>query len=338
MRDPFPPCPPSIVKAVTPICDALGLRTLPLHLHEVVGAFLLYHVINVFISPTISPILFPRAYNSFNRRNKINWHIHVVSLVQSTLICIISLYAMVVDGERNAMDAHQRVWGYTGLMGMVQALGAGYFVWDLMVSTQYFNIFGPGILAHAVSALCVFSLGFRPFVNYYAPVFLLYELSSPFLNFHWFMDKLEMTGSLLQLINGICLLVVFFSCRLVYGTYSSFRVGSDIYHAWRAPPSDIIAQGREVPTWLALSYVTSNLILHFLNFYWFGKMIDALKRRFDSPSNKSGKLKEGEEIPTSGEEVTVEGVELQVPPVSFPQQGEVRLRGWVAESSHVLHG
>jgi hypothetical protein len=33
----------------------------------------------------------------------------------------------------------------------------------------------------------------RPFLNYFAPTFILYELSSPFLNIHWFLDKVNMT-------------------------------------------------------------------------------------------------------------------------------------------------
>ncbi|KAK6346993.1 hypothetical protein TWF696_007085 [Orbilia brochopaga] len=324
MRDPFPQCPASVVKAITPICQAIGFTTLPSHAHEVFGAFLLYHVINVYVSPLVSPLLFPKTYRSFNKRNRINWDIHVVSLVQSTLICIVSFYAMFADRERSAMNAHQRVWGYTGFCGMVQALGAGYFLWDLMVSTQYLNIFGPGLLAHAVCALCVFSLGFRPFVNYYAPTFLLYELSSPFLNFHWFMDKLEMTGSRLQLLNGICLLVVFFFCRLIYGTYSSFRVGMDIYEAWKMPPDDIVAQGRNVPAWLALSYVTSNLILHFLNIYWFGKMIEALRKRFDSTTNTKQDGKKSEPIEDG---VSVEGTDLKIPDTtSLFRESNVRQR------------
>lgn len=233
---------------------------------------------------------------------------------------------MFIDQERLIMDENQRVWGYTGLIGMVQAFGAGYFLWDLMVSAQYLNIFGPGFLTHAVCALCVFSLGFRPFVNYYAPNFLLYELSSPFLNFHWFMDKLEMTGSLLQLINGICLLVVFFSCRLIYGTYSSFHVNYDIYQAWKAPPSDIVAQGRDVPVWLALSYVTSNLILHFLNFYWFGKMIDALRRRFDSTTKTKEPLPDQRGETSVEDEVIVEGADLKIPAASILHQSNIRQR------------
>ena len=58
------------------------------------------------------------------------------------------------------MDSRARVWGYTGGAGMIQGFAAGYFLWDLCVSVLHVNIFGWGLLAHAVSALAVFSLGF----------------------------------------------------------------------------------------------------------------------------------------------------------------------------------
>lgn len=35
-----------------------------------------------------------------------------------------------------------------------------------------------------------------------------------------------------------------------------------------------------VPMWLALTYLSSNLILHTLNFYWFGRMIETVRKRF----------------------------------------------------------
>lgn len=81
----------------------------------------------------------------------------------------------------------------------------------------------------------------RPFVNYYTPVFILYELSSPFLNIHWFLDKVNMTGSKAQWYNGMALLFMFFSCRLVWGTWRSVHVYSDMWQAlsqtWSATAS-----------------------------------------------------------------------------------------------------
>ena len=44
--------------------------------------------------------------------------------------------------------------------GLVQSLAAGYFVWDLGTSVRYYRIFGPGILAHAITALSVYLFGF----------------------------------------------------------------------------------------------------------------------------------------------------------------------------------
>lgn len=174
----------------------------------------------------------------------------------------------------------------------------------------------------------------RPFLNYYAPVFVLYELSSPFLNIHWFLDKVNMTGSRAQWYNGMLLLSVFFCCRLVWGTWQSVVVYKDMWYAlqqtWSASASplqtpvnvnaqvflpgrgggicidetcaranaeisrfkDFTAEG--VPTWLVVTYVASNLILNFLNYFWFSKMVETVLKRFRAPSDEK-KKKAGEE-------------------------------------------
>jgi len=67
---------------------------------------------------------------------------------------------MFADKERKAMTSAERVYGYDGACGMVQALATGYFVWDLIVSTVHVKTFGIGLWFHAISALWVFSFGF----------------------------------------------------------------------------------------------------------------------------------------------------------------------------------
>ena len=61
------------------------------------------------------------------------------------------------------MDWKERIWGYTGAGGMIQGFAAGYFLWDLLVSAMNIEIFGWGMLAHAISAVVVFSMGFVSF-------------------------------------------------------------------------------------------------------------------------------------------------------------------------------
>lgn len=180
----------------------------------------------------------------------------------------------------------------------------------------------------------------RPFVNYYGPTFILYELSSPFLNFHWFFDKLQMTGSKPQWYNGILLLGSFLCCRLLWGTYQSIRVYQDVWAALHLEPNLIFPKptavgvdatagsglwpantvfeplgesdeimryastgagggGMTVPSWLALVYLGSNIVLNTLNFYWFGKMIETVRSRFREPQAgrrqkwKAGKMEPG---------------------------------------------
>jgi hypothetical protein len=322
MHDPFPfPPSPWLSKAIQPFADYFHFTTLPLHIHEVLGSFLGYTFINIVVAPILSKWLFPVRYTKLSPEKKINWDVHVVSLVQSTTINILALWVMFTDEERKNMDWRERVWGYTGAAGMIQGMAAGYFLWDLMVTVQHLKVFGPGMLAHAISALVVFSFGFvsyppltgaaqlttsqRPFVNFYGCTFILYELSSPFLNFHWFFDKLDMTGSKAQLYNGFMLLFTFFSCRLVWGTYQSVRVYQDVWAALHHKPTEkLVSEGGVMrfageeycPLWLAFAYLGSNVILNTLNFYWFGKMIETLRKRFQSP--QGGKRKEKAPIAT----------------------------------------
>lgn len=147
-----------------------------------------------------------------------------------------------------------------------------------------------------------------------------------------------MTGTTLQLVNGIMLLVTFFSCRIIWGTYQSIRVFSDVYRAYTAgpftlsdPPSGKLnhnttvanaafkhnvlqfAQGQTVPLWLAGTYLASNLILNGLNWFWFGKMIETLRKRFDPPfGTKRPEVNEPKHIPED-EKVLVEGIHVSTP-------------------------
>ena len=177
----------------------------------------------------------------------------------------------------------------------------------------------------------------RPFCNYYGPVFILYELSSPFLNIHWFCDKLNLTGSSIQWYNGMILLATFFSCRLVWGTYQSVHVYQDVWAAMHLPTtvpdylnvsntsnsaapifvprngelclgkeSCVAAQAEvmrfadpttaPVPVWLAGTYLVANILLNTLNFYWFGRMIETVMKRFREIPGKGSKVKRGQSV------------------------------------------
>ena len=160
MIDPLP-YPLTLIQSSTqPIADLLSLKTLPLHAHEVFLSFTAYYLMDVFLAPRLSTKFFAKTYSSLPTRTKINWNIRVVSTIQAIFICGLAFWTIVTDEERKNMNLEERIWGYTGAVGMTQAFAAGYFMWDVKISAVNVGILGWGSLAHAVSALLITSLGF----------------------------------------------------------------------------------------------------------------------------------------------------------------------------------
>jgi hypothetical protein len=197
------------------------------------------------------------------------------------------------------------------------------------------------------------------------PVFILYELSSPFLNFHWFFDKVGMTGSTAQLINGLVLMISFFGSRLVWGPLNSIRVFNDLWKvlqfqetiegkAWlKAPvsPSTAISMGeagkasREifrftpepVPVWLAATYFGANTCLTGLNVYWFYKMIQTIRARFPPPFGTLTEAKAKKDKPDATSAAMGRGVDSQGAKSIDVESKEVRNRGTKSKLTSVPH-
>ena len=261
----LPSAPESWQRLWAPLANITNLHALPAHIHIILGFAAFYQVI--FYASSIISHRTTHYYRRLPKRSRINWDIHVVSQVQSILICSLAWY---VYGD--PVLANDRVHGYSARSADVFAMACGYFLWDTYVSIRYIDDFGFGFAMHGLASLIVFSFAFRPFLMYYGPAVLFYELSTPFVNVHWFLDKVDMTGSTLQLVNGIILTTTFFLSRIVWGSYIAYVFIGDLWTAYNAKPSAL-------PLWLPCVYVIANMSLNALNWYWFSKMIDSLRRR-----------------------------------------------------------
>jgi hypothetical protein len=164
MLDPFLPPIPWLKTLIQPTCDYLSLRTLPLHIHEILYAYAFYHFIFAYLAPPLSSRLLPNSYTKLSYESKLRWNMHCASMVQSVAISILAPLIMAIDKERKVMNLEERMWGYTGAAGFVQALATGYFLFDLVVMIRYLDVFGLGMLAHASSCLLTYTLGFVRFL------------------------------------------------------------------------------------------------------------------------------------------------------------------------------
>ncbi|KAJ1501855.1 hypothetical protein HMI56_002998 [Coelomomyces lativittatus] len=143
-----------------------------------------------------------------------------------------------------------------------------YFLWDTLFSWVYVKYFGIPFLFHGVAAFCVFFFAYKPFLMYFGAAFLVFEASTPFLNLHWYLDKLGYSGTFAQYINGCVLVVVFFLCRLVCGMYFSIQ----FYDA-------ITQVASQFSSFTYYGYVVANISLNCLNMYWWMAMVTSFRRR-----------------------------------------------------------
>ncbi|EJD05690.1 DUF887-domain-containing protein [Fomitiporia mediterranea MF3/22] len=254
--------------ASRPFASSFGLSKLPEHADVVAISSLFFLTVHQFIGPRLSKALFPRSYGQLKtRRDRNNWNIRVVSLVHALVIIPLAFRNVSLP----ALDA-DRAFGWDSRQGLLGGIACGYFIWDTLESLWHFTDIG--FVVHGLACLLIYMLSFKPFIAYYGPRFLLWELSTPFLNFHWFLDKMNLTGSIFQLINGLFLLSTFAGVRLIYGSYQSIAFYRTLYSI-----------RNEVPLAVLLTFGIGNVILNGLNVFWFFKMIDALRRRM-KPSSK----------------------------------------------------
>ncbi|KAF4615285.1 hypothetical protein D9613_002658 [Agrocybe pediades] len=209
--------------------------------------------------------------------------IHVVSQVHVLIVVPYAFYCILTEAPGRDQD---KAFGWDDRVGYVHAIAAGYFLWDSLDAIV--NFIDPAFVAHGVACLAIYTMSYKPFVAYFGTRCLLWETSTLFLNNHWFLDKTGRTGTRTQLINGFFLLGSFFFVRIVYGGYivrtESFMANfhPDIHLGQSVQfMHTLLGVRHQIPLAYTLVYSGGNVVLQGLNWFWFYKMILALRKRFD---------------------------------------------------------
>ncbi|KAH3902482.1 Tda4p SCDLUD_000059 [Saccharomycodes ludwigii] len=241
-----------------------------IHLHEIVGSFIFYQfILYQWLAPNFNKFFFRKAYTKIeDKKLKVNFDIHVVSMVQ----CLISIYLVLPPAITQPFGLN--INSYTdSYNSMVSSVSVGYFLWDLCVCVQHFNLFGLQFLCHCLASLFVFFSTLRPFCQSWVCKFLIFEASTPFVNINWFISVLvKQNGNIkiptwFNVLNGISLILVFFLVRIVWGFTAISVLAYQAYKIWD-----------EVPHGLMSIILMINFLLDFLNIFWLSKMLKIAKK------------------------------------------------------------
>lgn len=250
----------ALVNWLQPYADAVELPYLPAHVPTVLRSLIFFCSLQV-LSSGLSTVLLPRAMRRLSPKARTQWDVHVVSFVHSAVIGPLSLYFWYYGVE----NIH-RALGYDYTVAQIYATSLGYFFWDIYISARYDGL---AFVIHGVLASLGIVCVFRPVLMIDGLSFLTWELSTPFLNIHWFLDKLFLTGSWMQLVCAVFLLISYVSVRLVLGIFQTFKIISLVWDP-----------ANNVPPFQRTLYTVGPIVLDFLNYLWFFKMLRAVQKRF----------------------------------------------------------
>mmetsp|Transcript_20562 Transcript_20562/g.50705 ORF Transcript_20562/g.50705 Transcript_20562/m.50705 type:complete len:140 (-) Transcript_20562:33-452(-) len=108
--------------------------------------------------------------------------------------------------------------------------------------------------------------------HYYGAVFILFELSTPFLNLRNLLRLIGRDRSLLFRLSEASFTVTFFAVRVVFGLRMSAQVWSELLPA---ALGDVAVVGQGV----ALGVLAGNIVANGLNLFWAGTVVKMLAKR-----------------------------------------------------------
>ncbi|GAB1517922.1 hypothetical protein RhiTH_000978 [Rhizoctonia solani] len=153
----------------------LNLPHLPAHFQTIAYSFGAFSITYI-VSALASPVIAPRTYPKLPRRTKHSWNVHAVSMAHAMVIGPMAAHRLWTLPEA---ESFEKAFGWNESMGLLHGIAVG-FIWDTIESVlAQVEI---GFIVHGLACTLIFGLSYRPFMAFYGPTALVWEISTPFLN------------------------------------------------------------------------------------------------------------------------------------------------------------
>uniref|UniRef100_A0A6U4XZR0 TLC domain-containing protein n=2 Tax=Hemiselmis andersenii TaxID=464988 RepID=A0A6U4XZR0_HEMAN len=203
---------------------------------------------------------FSRRFQSFHKGAQHQGRTTIPSYCFILVVVPLSVYTLATDEELAA----SRQLGSTPLSRIIINMATGYFLFDSLSVLLHMGSHGGQYLLHGV--LCLITYGLAALFDvyhYWGPTFLLFEITTLFINARWWFAQLDNKEGTAYTINGISLILTWLSVRVIFGLSQSWVFWQDAF----SPAS------AKVPAAIFAWYAFSNISLNLLNIFWFFKIM-----------------------------------------------------------------
>ncbi|ORX55343.1 hypothetical protein BCR36DRAFT_410281 [Piromyces finnis] len=237
--------------------------------------FLIFSVLYLSLNTFFKNVWKNKYYLKLSNYKRKDWNSRVVAFIHAIIVspfCIFLICKFGFPWDKNENDYSDKE---INIFYSTISISIGYFMWDIIYSVGDYKKGGIGFVIHGFGAFLIYIFTFKSNVlGHYAIMYLIYEFSTIFLHTYWVFDKIDLTGSIGQLISSLLLLVTFFTVRIAIGSIFIFK----LLH-------DIIFDREVCSVYLSLYFVLNIIPMQTLNYIWFYKMIYSIFKHFE-PSKK----------------------------------------------------
>lgn len=224
------------------------------------------------LSARLWPRLYP-AHEQLSSADKRDWNSRGAHIVHALVVTAMVMAALVACPDFAAAGAHlgrphaATLTAATGLSTATFALSLGYFVADTLLM-WCLHTQAPGVMLahHVAGAAALVTVLVNAQCHFYGLLLLSTEMTTPFINSRWLLDKAEQRRSTLYLLNGVCIFVGWVLSRILLFFYL-------FWHMWAH--RDVMATLSGSIQVVAPS-ITVGLFV--LNLFWFGRICRGIAR------------------------------------------------------------
>jgi len=266
--------------------------------------FAFFTFLFLLLDPFFKNVWKNKSYLKLSSYKRIDWNSRIIALVHALIVAPLSTYLVYKYGfpwnkSETDYDAQEIKLYYNTI-----CISIGYFIWDVIYSISDYKKGGFGFIIHGVCALLIYVFTFRHHVlGHYSIMYLTYELSTIFLHIYWILDKVDMTGSTLQLIDSIILLIIFLAVRIIFGNITITRL---LY--------DLIFVRKVCSIYLSLFFFLNIIPMQALNLIWYYKMILSVLKRFTVSGKPKSSGESTEKLNESNEQLNESSEKLNEKP------------------------
>ncbi|CCF55982.1 hypothetical protein KAFR_0A05470 [Kazachstania africana CBS 2517] len=232
-----------------------------LNLHTVLYIILFYHAVFLLsIKMFFIPIIKTRN-GKCDKRLLGQCGMRVASTLQTLIVLYLSFNSILNrKNDDSVTDPQSRVFYEDRNTQVICLYALGYFIWDTIASYRYSSAL---FVLHGFVSAWGYYIGLKPYIQYYAPIFLIFEISNPFLNIRWFGRFFFPEWKNLLLVNDLLFIATFFMGRILWGWYQVTLLCIDLWQVRHLDKFNVF------DTWFM---ILIQLSIGTLNISWFCKM------------------------------------------------------------------